>query len=142
MAPDTADSGRKNYHTRQQDAVAAYFRQHPNECVTADELYFYFMRENHKIGKATIYRCLDRMAENGEIKRFAADGGEGAMYQRVDAAGGCDRHFHLKCTDCGRIIHLDCEFMNEFERHINEHHGFRVDNAKTIIYGRCEDCNK
>ncbi|MBQ1555500.1 MAG: transcriptional repressor, partial [Clostridia bacterium] len=53
---------------------------------------------------------------------------------------GCDRHFHLKCTACGRIIHLDCGFMSEFEKHIGEHHGFRVDNARTVIYGLCEAC--
>ncbi|MBQ1413469.1 MAG: transcriptional repressor [Clostridia bacterium] len=131
---------KRNYHTRQQEAVSDYFRRHPNSCVTADDIYLFFMRENGKIGKATIYRCLDKLVENGEIKKFISDSGEGAMYQWMDAAGGCDRHFHLKCTACGRIIHLDCGFMSEFEKHIGEHHGFRVDNARTVIYGLCETC--
>jgi Fur family ferric uptake transcriptional regulator len=30
--------------------------------------------------------------------------------------------------------------MEEFERHIMEHHRFKVDNARTVIYGLCEKC--
>ncbi len=131
---------KRNYHTRQQEAVAEYFRLNPDVCATADDIYLYFMREKGKIGKATIYRCLDRMVENGEVKRFLSDGGDGAMYQLIDPANGCDRHFHLKCTSCGRVIHLDCGFMAAFEKHIVGHHGFRVDNTRTIIYGLCETC--
>ena len=141
MTMEQTESGsRKNYHTRQQEAVAEFFRLNPDVCVTADDIYLYFMKENSKIGKATIYRCLDKLMENGEIKKYLSDSGECAMYQLIDAANGCNRHFHLKCTSCGKIIHLDCGFMNEFEQHISEHHGFRVDNARTVIYGTCEEC--
>ena len=133
--------GRKNYRTRQQESIENYFRINPEVCVTADDIYMYFMTEGEKIGKATIYRCLDRMVENGEIKKFLSDGGEGAMYQLIDGDNGCHRHFHLKCTRCGAVIHMDCEFMDEFERHIMEHHNFRVDNGRTIIYGLCGSCS-
>ena len=131
---------KRNYHTRQQEAISEYFRVNPGNCVTADDIYIYFMSENCKIGKATIYRCLDRLVENGEVKKFLSDSGGCAMYQLIDADNGCDRHFHLKCTACGRIIHMDCAFMNEFEKHISEHHGFKVDNARTVIYGLCGEC--
>ena len=136
---DNRDS-KKNYRTRQQDSIENYFRINPDSCVTADEIYLYFMNSGEKIGKATIYRCLDKMVESGEIKKFLSDGGEGAMYQLIDGENGCDRHFHLKCTRCGAVIHMDCEFMDEFERHIMQHHNFRVDNGRTIIYGLCEKC--
>ena len=131
---------KKNYRTRQQESIGQYFRLNPEICVTADDIYLYFMNKGDKIGKATIYRSLDRMVENGEIKKFLSDGGEGAMYQLIDSDNRCDRHFHLKCTCCGEVIHMDCEFMDEFERHIMEHHHFRVDNGRTIIYGLCEGC--
>lgn len=131
---------KKNYRTRQQDAVIEYFNLNPNKCVTADEIYIYFMNTGGKIGKATVYRCLDKLLESGTVKKFISDNGEGAMYQLIDGEKGCDRHFHLKCTVCGEIIHMDCDFMEEFERHISEHHKFKVDNARTVIYGLCEKC--
>ena len=131
---------KKNYRTRQQEALENYFKLHPGACVTADEIYLYFMNTGGKIGKATIYRSLDRMVDSGEVKKFISDSGEGATYQLIDGEKGCDRHFHLKCTRCGAVIHMDCEFMDEFERHIMEHHRFRVDNGRTIIYGLCEKC--
>ena len=131
---------RRNYRTRQQESIEKYFRLNPDSCVTADEIYLYFMNAGEKIGKATIYRSLDRMVESGAIKKFLSGGGEGATYQLIDTGNGCDRHFHLKCTCCGAVIHMDCEFMDEFEQHIMEHHRFRVDNGRTIIYGLCEEC--
>lgn len=131
---------RKNYRTRQQEALERYFRLNPGLCVTADDIYMYFVNSGEKIGKATIYRCLDRMVENGELRRFIMESGEGAMYQLVDSGSGCDRHFHLKCTCCGSVIHMDCDFMDEFDRHIMQHHGFMVDNGRTVIYGLCGEC--
>ena len=132
--------GKKNYRTRQQGALEEYFRANPDVCVTADELYLYFLNRGEKIGKATIYRILDRMVESGSIRKFLSDGGEGASYQCNDGNRGCPTHFHLKCTRCGAVIHMDCDFMEEFNRHIMEHHRFRVDNGRTIIYGLCEEC--
>ncbi len=132
---------KKIYRTRQQEALEKYFRINPDVCVTADEIYLYFMNSGEKIGKATIYRSLDRMVESGEVKKFISDSGDGAMYQLIDGTGGCDRHFHLKCVRCGRVIHMDCKFMDEFERHIMDHHHFRVDNGRTIIYGLCGNCS-
>ena len=131
---------KKNYRTRQQEAIIEYFRMNPHSCVTADEIYIYFMNTENKIGKATVYRCLDRLLENGTIKKFISDEGGCAMYQLIDSDNGCDRHFHLKCTVCGEIIHMDCEFMEQFENHIRRHHNFKVDNARTVIYGICEKC--
>lgn len=131
---------KKSYRTWQQDAVIEYFKLNPQKCVTADEIYVYFMNAESKIGKATIYRCLDRLLENGVVKKFISDSGDCAMYQLIDGENGCDRHFHLKCTACGKIIHMDCEFMEKFESHISEHHNFKVDNARTVIYGLCEKC--
>ena len=132
---------RKNYRTRQQESLENYFRLNPQACVTADELYMHFAGSGGKISKATIYRCLDRMVESGTVKKFLSGGGEGATYQLIDSGNGCDRHFHLKCTCCGAVIHMDCEFMDEFERHIMEYHNFRVDNGRTIIYGLCGSCS-
>lgn len=117
-----------------------YFRGNPDGCATAEEIYIYLMNKGQRIGKATVYRCLDRLLESRVITKFISESGDCAMYQLIDESNGCCRHFHLKCTECGCIIHMDCDFMEEFETHISQHHSFKVDNVRTVIYGVCEKC--
>lgn len=35
----------------------------------------------------------------------------------------CEEHLHLQCVKCGKIIHLECEFMDEISEHILKDHG-------------------
>ena len=51
-----------------------------------------------------------------------------------------DRHFHLKCTGCGRLILVECDYLGEVSKHVLEHHQFTIDNTKTVLYGLCADC--
>ena len=37
-------------------------------------------------------------------------------------------------------MHLDCELMNNFINHIEEHHKFKVVPEKIVYYGYCEEC--
>ena len=51
-----------------------------------------------------------------------------------------DWHLHLKCVKCGKIIHLECHFMEEISHHIEESHGFTLQCKNSILYGVCKEC--
>ena len=55
-------------------------------------------------------------------------------------AGTCHSHFHLKCTECGVLIHLDCDHLAAITAHVQEDHGFMIDPARTTFYGLCRAC--
>lgn len=46
-------------------------------------------------GRSTVYRALDRLVEEGTVRRFAPESGGSAAYQGHDP-GHCDAHLHLK----------------------------------------------
>ncbi len=99
-------------------------------------------RRGEFIGKSTVYRQLARLCEEGALRRFEDTDAEGAavhVYQYA-AGEGCDGHFHIKCTDCGRVIHLECDRMSALLSHIRAAHGFSVDQGGSILYGRCDRC--
>ena len=128
---------RNNYNTKQRDEIVEFFSRHRGKCFSAKDI----IRSGEiKSGEATVYRTLSKLAENGVLKRFT-DGSSGACYQLAESSD-CDKHFHLKCEKCGKLIHLSCDFMNGVCDHILSHHSFRVDNAKTTLLGLCEDCYK
>ena len=40
----------------------------------------------------------------------------------------------------GRIIHLECHFMEEISHHIEKSHGFTLQCKNSILYGVCKEC--
>lgn len=126
----------RSYHTRQRNLVYDFFRSNPDGCFAVRDLL-----ECHDIsvGTATIYRTLSKLVEEGKLKKFSDSGGNGAYYQ-LNASETCQYHFHLKCIRCGALIHMDCEMMEELQKHIAKDHGFTVDSGKSILYGLCSGC--
>ena len=60
----------------------------------------------------------------------------------AEPARNCDSHIHMQCVRCGKVIHLDCHFLDEINEHIEEHHGFTIICKGSILYGMCESCKK
>lgn len=124
----------KRYLTKPRKMILSLFEDHPNASFSAKEII-----ENPEItvGEATVFRCLAHLTAQGFLKKY--DSAEGALYQ-FNPKGECDRHLHLKCLACGRIIHLDCELMQAVGEHLAEEHRFAVDISRTVIHGVCADC--
>ncbi len=124
----------KIYKTRQKEEVLRFFEEHPDECFSAKDIIDSpFVR----VGEATVFRCLTRLTEEGLLRKYTGVGG--ALYQ-LSSSESCKGHFHLKCTGCGRVEHLDCSVIDDMSRHIAEEHSFSVDISRTVIYGLCAVC--
>ena len=48
--------------------------------------------------------------------------------------------FRLRCTGCGRIVHLDCDHLKPFYDHLQHHHGFTIDHHASVLAGLCGRC--
>ena len=95
---------RNSYHTQQRCALLAFLSAHADEQFTVEQLLA--AMGDAAPGRSTVYRALDRLVEEGTVRRFAPESGGSAAYQAMDP-GHCDAHLHLKCVGCGRLIHLD-----------------------------------
>ncbi|MDE6426098.1 MAG: transcriptional repressor [Ruminococcus sp.] len=131
------DSG---YKTRQKEKILDYLVKNKEKHTNVHEISEFLTEEGTPVGTATIYRQLDKLVDSGTVRRYNFDGKTGACYQYIEDEKDCHEHFHLKCTVCGKLIHLNCERLSGIDRHIFEHHGFQVDPSQTVFYGRCSDC--
>ena len=127
------------YHTKQTDRVLQCLRDAGGH-MTAQDLIRALADAGRPVGSATVYRRLEHLVDEGLVRRFVVDEKTGACYQYAGEGGDCARHSHLKCVKCGTLIHLDCDFILELDSHIQREHGFRVDNARTVLYGDCAAC--
>ena len=128
------------YRTKQRELIERFLIEHSDRHLSADDVAAYLREQGSPVGKSTVYRCLDLLVEQGSVRRYFLEEGHGACYQYSDGDGRCHEHFHLKCTGCGRLIHVECDYLSEVAAHVLEHHGFTIDNTKTVLYGLCSDC--
>lgn len=130
----------KGYNTKQREAVLDFIASLGDSHVTAAQIVENFKNEDVSIGRTTIYRHLDKLAESGKVRKYTIDGISGACYQYIDNGKDCSEHFHLKCEDCGELFHLRCDMLSKVQQHIFDKHIFQVNTSKTVFYGKCEAC--
>lgn len=130
------------YNTKQKEILLKFLRENSSEHITVQKICNFMNNAGTPVGTATVYRQLDKLVEQGLVRKYLLDGRSGACYQYTENNGECCDHYHLKCVNCGKLIHLDCEFLHNINSHIFEHHGFIVDNSKTVFYGQCGECRK
>ncbi len=128
----------QQYKTRQKSIIENAVKNSKQAHITVDSLVSELESVGEKVGRTTVYRCLERLNDEGIVRKYQT-AGESACYQYISDED-CHEHFHLKCEDCGRLIHIECDRMADLSEHINAHHGFCVNKLKTVLYGLCEDC--
>ena len=125
------------YLTKNKKTVLGYLKANADRHYTIEEL----QRELPDIPQASLYRIIDSLVEIGLVRKYIVDNNTPACFQYV-GDGIKHSHFHLLCTKCGKLIHLECHEVNELIEHIEKEHGFSVDISKVNLYGLCEECQK
>lgn len=129
-----------SYNTKQKSAILRCIKDNKDKHFTVDSLCENLFQNGDAVGRTTVYRFLEKLSNDGVLRKYAASQGESVCYQYVDNHNDCTEHFHLKCEECGSLIHMECDEMSELVRHIKKHHGFSLNPLKTVIYGICEEC--
>lgn len=129
-----------SYNTKQKKLVEDVLLDNRENQLSCDEITYILVNKGTPVGKTTVYRQLEKLCSDGKIKKLNPHNGKSFLYQYIDENLNCDAHMHLRCTKCGKYVHLGCDFMAQVSAHIFEHHSFTVDNAKTEILGICQSC--
>ena len=119
--------------------MLAYLKGHDMEPYSVDELVFRMQEQGERIGRTTVYRYLEQLAEQGSVRKYQNAQGV-TQYQHIEDDSRCDAHFHMMCKRCGRLYHVSCELMDALSRHIYTDHSFRLDLRETILVGICARC--
>lgn len=99
--------------------------------VTAQELH----ARLDGVGLATVYRNLQRLAEEGRADTLRRETGEQAF---LLCGGG--HHHHLTCRACGRVEQVrDCR-LDDWARAVAKSHGFAEVEHEAELVGLCSAC--
>lgn len=128
------------YKTKQKKQLVDFFKNNTSKQLSVNEIIMGICPDG--TGKSTIYRLISQMVEQGILLRLRGDDGKSILYQYTGEGTSCSEHYHLKCTECGKLIHLDCDLFDKVGNHIKDEHQFIIDTKKTVLYGLCTDCSK
>ncbi len=132
------------YKTRQKQELLDYLKKYNGEHITAGDLCEHFKKCGKPMGLTTVYRHLERMVDEGTVSKYIIDAGTPACFEYVSEEEHLNHDvcFHCKCEKCGRLIHMHCDELKEIKDHLLSHHGFSINDMRTVFYGTCEDCAK
>lgn len=129
----------QGYKTEQKKILLDYLSTHAERAFSLEELVPPLVARG--VGKSTVYRLVARLVDEGAVRRYLREGRRGYTYQYF-AKQDCHAHLHLRCTDCGRVLHL-CEGVSqELRSLLSTDCGFALDGEKTMLYGRCAACTE
>lgn len=127
------------YQTKQGEQLRAFLSRHAQKHWTAVELEHALNAQGVQIGKTTVYRHLEKLVAAGEVRRFSADDAS-ACYQFASPCPEIHTHYHLKCENCGTLLHTRCGFLDDMAEHILQKHRFTFRPERTVLYGLCAQC--
>lgn len=104
---------------------------------TAGDLLDEAGRRRMRVGRATVFRALDTLAELGALERLELPDGEHAY---VTCEPRLRHHHHVICRRCGRASEITGCDVAGWARDVEDHTGYAVDTHRIELYGVCPTC--
>lgn len=88
-----------------------------------------------EVSHQAVYDSLHTLASSGLVRRIQPSGSVARYESRVG-----DNHHHIVCRSCGAIADVDCALGETPCLTASDDHGFAIDEAEVIYWGRCPTC--
>ncbi len=89
-------------------------------------------------GKSTVYRIVSELLAEGKVRRLSDGKTRHCTYQYIGNEE-CHSHLHLKCRDCGQLIHLNEDISHKFSASVLSFDGFTLEEG-CLLFGKCKGC--
>lgn len=104
--------------------------------VTATEVYEFVKKDHPTIGKGTVYRNLDILAEEGALRKIEVPNGP----NRYDFT--LKNHYHVICVKCGEVFDVDMDETPDLLKKIYDTRGIDFLGYDISFKGICPECKK
>ena len=106
--------------------------------MSSEEIYDVVKKDCPEIGLATVYRTLQVLDKLGYTNKLNLD--DGCVRYELTLDKTVHNHHHLVCRNCGKIIEVEEDLLDQLEDVIKEKYGFEVENHDVKFNGVCGDC--
>ena len=120
--------------TRPRLAVLTAVHAHPHADTAS--IFGAVRRELPEVSHQAVYDVLAALTAAGLVRRIEPAGSVARYEARVG-----DNHHHVVCRSCGAIADVDCAVGEAPCLTPSDDHGFAIDEAEVVYWGRCPDCS-
>jgi Fur family transcriptional regulator, ferric uptake regulator len=103
---------------------------------SAEDLIRKLHKSNPRIGRATVYRSMEKLVGMKALDRI--DFADGTHYYRLCGSGA--HHHHLACTKCHRVVELDFCLQENQIAAIGRQQSFAIEDHAITLFGICKAC--
>ena len=89
------------------------------------------------VSRQAVYDTLGVFAEKKLVRRIQPSGSVARYEDRVG-----DNHHHLICRGCDLMFDIDCAVGYTPCLTADDDHGFDIDEAEVVYWGRCPSCRE
>lgn len=101
---------------------------------TADEVYAEIVRAHPTVSKATVYRNLGSLSEDGRLRHIRMPDGADRFDHRLDA------HRHIACILCKSICDVPMTETSALDEAAARSTGYTEVSHDIVFYGVCPAC--
>ena len=124
--------------TPQRQQILEVLLEHKDKHLSAEDVYTLVKTKAPDVGMATVYRTLELFLEH-EIIHSVNFGDGRKRYEYGNNSDG-HHHHHAICLECGKILEINEDLLDELEKQVARDYGFTVTDHELKIYGRCGAC--
>ena len=106
------------------------------ENFTIDEFWQEMRELDPHLGRATVYRSVEKLVTMGLLDRV--DFADGTHLYRV--CGENHHHHHLTCTQCHMVVEIDVCLPVDQLNAIGRKTNFAIEGHSLTLFGRCKSC--
>ena len=88
------------------------------------------------VSKATVYRVLGRMAEQGTILRISVSDGADHYDHQIHP------HYHVYCDNCGKVDDVMMPDLGDLRSTVTDSCGYELTGHTVLFSGVCPVCRK
>jgi Fur family transcriptional regulator, ferric uptake regulator len=111
--------------------------QRLDRAFTAEELLNELSVSRSDVGRATVFRTLDVLVQNGVLDRIHRPDG---CHSYVLSIPGTGHHHHLICSDCGAVVQFEECTVAPLLEALSERTNFQISDHWLEVFGRCGSC--
>jgi Fur family ferric uptake transcriptional regulator len=131
------DARRRGFRlTRQRDVILhalCELEGHPS----AEQVHERVRVRQRGVDLSTVYRALERLRDLRIVSQTDLGNGRAGYEFVLD-----DRHHHLICQECGRLVEMDHACLKPLVEAIQLDFGFEPIFDHMAIFGRCRECRE
>lgn len=126
--------------THQRRNIVEILLEKSSEHLNTEEIYNVVKKRCPEIGLATVYRTLQILDNLGYLNKLNLD--DGTVRYQINLDISSHNHHHLVCNNCGKIIEVEEDLLDNIENSIQKKYMFKITNHDLKFHGICEDCLK